>query len=92
MSPFLHAVSLLCLFTLLVSAALTVMRLAIGPRAADRAVALDTMTMVFIGIICVLCMLWDSDVYFDAVWILTLVGFLSSAAVGRYLESGRLFR
>jgi multisubunit Na+/H+ antiporter MnhF subunit len=74
------------------SAALAIVRLAIGPRAADRAIALDTITMVFIGIICVLCMLWRSAIHFEAVWILTLVGFLSSAAVGRYIEQGRLFR
>jgi multisubunit Na+/H+ antiporter MnhF subunit len=37
-------------------------------------------------------MLWRSAIHFEAVWILTLVGFLSSAAVGRYIEQGRLFR
>lgn len=91
-SPFLHVVCLVALCGLLVSAALAVVRLAIGPRAADRAIALDTLTMVFIGIICVLCILWGSAIYFDAVWILTLVGFLGSAALGRYIERGRLFQ
>ena len=92
MSPFLHAVCVLCLMALLVSAGLTLVRLTIGPRAADRAVALDTITMVFIGIVCVLSVMWSSDLYFDAVWILTLVGFLGSAAIARYLEQGRLFK
>jgi multisubunit Na+/H+ antiporter MnhF subunit len=91
-SPFLHAVCTLCLGALLASAALALVRLAIGPRAADRAVALDTITMVFIGVICVLAVRWHSDLYFDAVWILTLVGFLGSVAIARYLEQGRLFR
>lgn len=91
-SPFLSAVCVLCLAALLVSAGLTVVRLILGPRAADRAVALDTITMIFIGIICILCMVWDSDIYFDAVWILTLVGFLGSVAIARYLERGRLFK
>lgn len=92
MSPFLHTVCVLCLVALFVSAALTLVRLIIGPRAADRAIALDTITMVFIGVICILCVVWDSDVYFDAVWILTLVGFLGSVAIARYLERGRLFK
>lgn len=91
MSTFLYAVSMLCLVALFVSAAFCIYRLTIGPQAADRAVALDTLTMVFIGIICILCMIWDSDLYFDAVWILTLVGFLGSAAIAQYLEKGRLF-
>jgi multisubunit Na+/H+ antiporter MnhF subunit len=92
MSPFLHAVCVLCLVGLLVSAALSLIRLVIGPRAADRAIALDTITMVFIGVICLLCVVWDSDIYFDAVWILTLVGFLGSVAIARYLERGRIFK
>ena len=92
MSPFLDAVCRLCLVALIVAGALTMIRLSIGPRAADRAIALDTLTMIFIGAICILSMLWGSELYFDTVWILTLVGFLGSAAIGRYLERGGLFR
>ena len=91
MSPFLELVSLVCLAALLGGGALCVHRVAIGPSAADRAIALDTLTMVFIGIICVLCVRWNSALYFDAVWILTLVGYLGSVAVARYLEKGKLF-
>ena len=91
MSPFLYWVSIVCLGALFGGAALCVQRVAIGPSAADRAVALDTLTMVFIGVICILCVLWSSALYFDAVWILTLVGYLGSVAVARYLEKGKLF-
>ncbi len=90
-SPFLLAVSQICLIALYASGALCLYRIVIGPSAADRAVALDTLTMVFIGIICVLCMVWRSDLYFDAVWLLTLVGYLGSVAIARYLEKGRIF-
>lgn len=91
MSPFLHAVIEICLWVLLASGALCLYRLSIGPDAADRAVALDTLTMVFIGVICSLSMIWDSVLYFDAVWVLTLVGYLGSAAIAIYLERGKLF-
>ena len=91
MSPFLHLVSLVCLAGLLIGAALCLIRVLIGPQAADRAVALDTLTMVFIGIVCILCMLWSSHLYFDAVWVLTLVGYLGSVAIARYLEKGKIF-
>jgi multisubunit Na+/H+ antiporter MnhF subunit len=79
------------LAALFAGAGLCVLRILIGPSAADRAIALDTLTMVFIGIICILCMVWSSDLYFDAVWILTLVGYLGSVAIARYLEKGRIF-
>jgi multisubunit Na+/H+ antiporter MnhF subunit len=91
MSPFLHAICMLSLGALLASAALCLHRLGAGPAAADRAVALDTLTMVFIGVVSILCMLWGSVLYFDAVWILTLVGYLGSAAIALYLERGRIF-
>jgi multisubunit Na+/H+ antiporter MnhF subunit len=91
MSPFLSTVTRTCLTALLASGAMCLYRMIIGPKAADRAVAFDTLTMIFIGIICVLSVRWESALYFDAVWILTLVGFLGSASIARYLERGRIF-
>lgn len=91
MNLLLFVVLRVCLVTLLTSGVLCLYRLAIGPKAADRAVAFDTLAMVFIGVICVLSIGWGSTLYFDAVWILTLVGFLGSAAIAKYLEVGRIF-
>ena len=76
---------------LFVSAALCLYRLAVGPGAADRAVAFDTLSSILIGMICLICILGESTIYFDAVWILTLVGFLGSSAIARYLARRRLF-
>ena len=91
LSPFLQNVTLLCLSALLVACGLCLYRIIIGPKAADRAVALDVLGTAFIGIITLLCILWNSTLYFDAVWILTLVGFLGSAAIAKYLAQGRVF-
>lgn len=91
MSGFLLLTTDLCLLGLFVSAALCLYRLVVGPGAADRAVAGDAFSTVIIGMICVLTVRWNSTLYFDAVWILTLVGFLGSAAIARYLARGRLF-
>jgi len=54
-------------------------------------VAFDSLAAVFICVICVLCIQWNSVLYFDAVWILMLVGFLGSAAIAMFLEKGRVF-
>ncbi len=91
MSPFLYVIALVCVASLFGGGALCLHRLVIGPSAADRAIALDTLTIVFIGLICLLCMLGGSSLYFDAVWILTLVSYLGSVAIARYLEKGKLF-
>jgi multisubunit Na+/H+ antiporter MnhF subunit len=79
------------LLGLCVAAALCLYRNVIGPRSADRAVAFDTLSAVVLGMICVLCVQWSSSLYFDAVWILTLVGFVGSAAIAKYLTHGRIF-
>lgn len=91
MSTLLLLVTDICMVGLFVSAALCLHRLVVGPGAADRAVAADAFCTVVIGMICVLSVRWNSGLYFDAVWILTLVGFLGSAAIARYLTRGRLF-
>jgi len=91
MSPFLVVITDICLVSLLITAAMCLFRMVLGPKAADRAVAFDSLASVFIGIICILCLQWNSVLYYDAVWILTLVGFLGSASMARYLERGRVF-
>lgn len=91
MSPFLETVCMFCLFVLLASGLMCLYRIIIGPKAGDRAVALDTAVSVFIGLICILCILWGNSWYFDAVWILTLVGFIGSASIAKYLEKGKVF-
>jgi multisubunit Na+/H+ antiporter MnhF subunit len=80
--------SLLGLFA---TAALCLYRIVIGPHAADRAIAFDTLSNTIIAMLCVLCVSWDSALYFDAVWILTLVGFIGTAAIAKYLARGRIF-
>lgn len=91
MSPFFFIVVRLSLIALFITIALCLYRLALGPKAADRAVAFDTISSVFVGIICVLCIKWASTLYFDAVWILMLLGFLGSVSIAKYLVQGRIF-
>jgi len=90
-SPMFQFVCYLCLAAMFATSGMCLYRMIIGPKAADRAVALDLLTITFIGIILLLCVMWGTSWYFDAVWILTLVGFLGSAAIARYLEKGRVF-
>lgn len=91
MSPWLTLLTTACLAALFVAAGLCLYRMIVGPGAADRAVAFDTLSSVVVGMICLFCLRWQSTLYFDAVWILTLVGFLGSSAIAKYLARGRLF-
>lgn len=89
-SPWFETVCFICLAAMFATAAMCLYRIIVGPSAADRAVALDLLSIAFIGIACLLCIIWGAAWYFDAVWILTLVGFLGSAAIARYLEKGKV--
>ena len=91
MSTWLAMTTDVCLFFLFVAAGLCLYRMVVGPQAADRAIAFDAISSIIIGMICLLCMRWGSTLYFDAVWILTLVGFLGSSAIAKYLARGRVF-
>lgn len=91
MTALLTSLTTLCLAGLFLTAFLCVYRIAIGPSAADRAVAFDTLSTVIVGMICVFCIRWQSTLYFDAVWIVTLVGFIGTAAIAKYLARGRIF-
>ena len=86
-----YTVCMICLAAMFVTGLMCLYRIVIGPNAADRAVSLDLLATVFIGVICVLCVIGGSAWYFDAVWILTLVGFIGSAAIARYMEKGKVF-
>jgi len=90
-SPWFEVVCNVCLAAMFASAAMCLYRIVIGPNAADRAIAFDLLSIAFIGIISLLCVVWGTSWYFDAVWILTLVGFIGSAAIARYLEKGKVF-
>ena len=63
-------------------------RLAIGPDAADRILALDTMVINVIALL-VLYGVWrGTEVYFEAAMLIAMVGFVSTVAYCRYLLRG----
>ena len=90
-SPFLFTVASFCLACMGVVSAMCLFRVFIGPKAADRAVSFDSLAMNFMGIVVALSIIFGQDLYFDAVWILTLVGFVGTVAIAKYIEKGRVF-
>ncbi|MEM8959010.1 MAG: K+/H+ antiporter subunit F [Pseudomonadota bacterium] len=63
-------------------------RLAVGPDAADRILALDTMVVNVIALL-VLYGLWrGTAVYFEAAMLFAMVGFVSTVAYCRFILRG----
>ena len=73
---------------LLVAMACAVARLVIGPRAQDRVLALDTVYVNAMLLILVFGMRHASDVYFEAALVIAMLGFVSTAALAKFLLRG----
>ncbi len=72
----------------LLSALLAFIRLIIGPTAADRAVALDGMTIMALSIIGAVALFAGRVIYIDVALVYGLVSFLGVVALARFIERG----
>lgn len=68
--------------------ALNLWRLAIGPDATDRILALDTLTINAIALLVVFGIKATSTAYFEAALLLAAMGFVGTIALGKYLLRG----
>ncbi|PKY72307.1 monovalent cation/H+ antiporter complex subunit F [Winkia neuii] len=73
---------------LAVAVLLTLYRLEKGPSLADRAIATDLLTAVLVGVIAVSAALFSRDDLMYLLVIIALVGFISSATIGRVARHG----
>ena len=64
------------------------LRMLKGPTAADRAVALDTVTTVTIAFLVVLGYVFKRYVYLDVSLVYAVLMFVGSVAIARFLEKG----
>lgn len=70
---------------LIVAILLVLVRLIRGPNLGDRILALDTITVLAMGFIAAIAVLTGFTLYIDIAIAIGLVGFLSTAALARYL-------
>jgi multisubunit Na+/H+ antiporter MnhF subunit len=76
------------MFVLGVAIVLCVMRLMRGPSVADRAMALDQISVQAVGIVTLYSIRVNDAIYLDAALVVALIGFLSVLAFARYIERG----
>ncbi len=68
--------------------AISFIRLLAGPSVADRAVALDAMTIIALSVITVIAMFAGREIYIDVALVYGLVSFLGVIALARFIERG----
>ena len=63
-------------------------RVAVGPNAADRILALDTMVINVIALLVIYGISRGTAIYFEAAMLVAMVGFVSTVAYCRFLLRG----
>ena len=71
-----------------ISIVLCFIRMLKGPTAADRAVALDTVTTVTVAFLVILGYVFKRYVYLDVSLVYAVLMFVGSVAIARFLEKG----
>ncbi len=66
------------------------LRLFMGPRAQDRVVALDFIFVVAMLVMLLLALRYNSTMYFEGALLMALFGFVSSAAMAKFLLRGEV--
>jgi multicomponent K+:H+ antiporter subunit F len=75
---------------LAIAMACAAVRLVIGPRAEDRVLALDTLYVNAMLLILVFGMREASGLYFEAALVIAILGFVSTAALAKFLLRGEV--
>jgi multicomponent K+:H+ antiporter subunit F len=73
-----------------VAMSIGLVRLMRGPRAQDRVIALDFIFIVATLMMLVLAIRYASSMYFEAALLMALFGFVSSAAMAKFLLRGEV--
>ena len=73
-----------------VASVLVVARLLRGPRAQDRVFALDLLYVHAMLVVMVVGIRYQSDRYFEAALLIALFGFVSSAAMAKFILRGEV--
>lgn len=79
------ALAMLALSMLLVT-----LRLLIGPSAQDRILAVDCLFVLGMYIMLALSIYYDSFAYFEAALLISLLGFVGSVAMAKFLLRGEV--
>ncbi|HIE65302.1 MAG: monovalent cation/H+ antiporter complex subunit F [Nitrospira sp.] len=64
-------------------------RLLVGPSLCDRVVAIDTITTIIIAMIAVYCIKEGNAIFYDAILVLSILGFVGTVSMARFLAKGR---
>jgi len=84
----LSVVTPVVLIALTLAMVLSLVRLFRGPSFPDRILALDTLFVNTVGVLLLLGIMFETSVYFEAVLLISMMGFVGTCALAKYLLRG----
>jgi len=90
MSAFLFGAIVFTLACYVLGMALALLRLYRGPSAQDRVLAMDLIYTIGMLVLMVLAIRYRSAMYFEAALLIAVFGFVSSAAMAKFLLRGEV--
>jgi multicomponent K+:H+ antiporter subunit F len=79
-----------CLCLLGGAVILNILRLIQGPSMPDRVLALDTLYINGLALVVLFSIWLNSDVFFETALLISVLGFVSTVAVGKHLLHGEI--
>lgn len=90
MTPMLVGAIVFALGCYAIASVIVLVRLVGGPRAQDRVLALDLLYLHAMLVTLVLGIRHRSEIYFDAALLIAVFGFVSSAAMAKFILRGEV--
>ncbi|MDP9569894.1 UNVERIFIED_ORG: multicomponent K+:H+ antiporter subunit F [Agrobacterium larrymoorei] len=75
---------------LAVAMSISVYRIAIGPRAQDRVLGVDTLYVSSMLLLMTFGLRTGNDIYFEAALLMSILGFVSTVALSKFLMRGEV--
>lgn len=64
----------------------TIARLVKGPSLADKAVAVDTLNIIIVGVVSLIAVVYENGLFLDIAIVYAILAFLETVVYARYLE------
>ena len=74
-----------------ISLVMFMIRIIIGPSIADRILGLDSFGITLVGFIGIVMILQDTIAYSDVILVLSILSFVGTVALSKFLERGDVF-
>lgn len=86
-----HVLLYISLFILAIALVMFFIRILIGPSINDRILGLDSLGITLIGFIGVIMILQDTIAYSDIILVLSILSFVGTVALTKFIERGAVF-